>query len=228
MSESTPDVPVSPSIGLGVVHLFCKVGEHVDRAAAHAAVAAARAADHQVVTASILGHKADLCVMVLGNDWRVMRRLQTALQRSGLDVVDSYVSLTEVSEYAAGLPEEMLRPRLYPELPPEGKPAFAFYPMSKKRDGHANWFALPFEERKSLMHEHGISGRKFAGRVVQLITASTGLDAYEWGVTLFCVNPDDIKNVVYTMRFDTASAVFAEFGPFYVGMLTEFGELIDR
>jgi hydrogen peroxide-dependent heme synthase len=228
MSAPPSHPPVSPSIGVGVVHLFCKLGEHTDAAAVHAAIAAARAADHQVITASILGHKADLCVMTLGADWRVMRRLQTDLQRSGLAVVDSYVSLTEVSEYAAGLPEEMLRPRLYPELPPEAKPAFAFYPMSKKREGHANWFSLPFEERKALMHEHGISGRKFAGRVVQLITGSTGLDDYEWGVTLFCVNPDDIKNVVYTMRFDAASAIYAEFGTFYVGVLCELGELFDR
>ena len=67
------------------------------------------------------------------------------------------------------------------------------------------------------MHEHGASGRKFAGRVVQYVTGSTGLDDYEWGVTLFAVHPDDLKQVVYTMRFDQASAVYGEFGPFYTG-----------
>jgi chlorite dismutase len=78
-----------------------------------------------------------------------------------------------------------------------------------------------------LMHEHGKSGRTFAGRIVQLITASTGLDEYEWGVTLFGNHTDDLKDVVYTMRFDRASAIFAEFGPFYVGMITPVEELFN-
>ena len=76
------------------------------------------------------------------------------------------------------------------------------------------------------MHEHGASGRKFAGRVLQVITGSTGLDNFEWGVTLFAVNPDDLKEVVYTMRFDEASAVYAEFGPFYAGMVTSLDDLL--
>ena len=159
--------------------------------------------------------------MVLSTDqWR-LRRLQTALVASGLDLVDSYLSLTELSEYAAGIPEEMQQARLYPQLPPEGKPAFCFYPMSKRRNVGANWYELPFDRRKELMYEHGASGRKFAGRVTQLITGSTGLDEYEWGVTLFCVNPDDVKEIVYTMRYDVASAQYGEFGPFYVGMVED-------
>ena len=76
------------------------------------------------------------------------------------------------------------------------------------------------------MHEHGTSGRKFAGRIVQYITGSAGLDDYEWGVTLFAVHPDDLKEVVYTMRFDQASAVYAEFGPFYTGMVVPVEELV--
>ena len=91
--------------------------------------------------------------------------------------------------------------------------------MSKKREGHANWYATPFDERNDMMHEHGTSGRTFAGRVVQLITGSTGLDDFEWGVTLFAKSPDVIKDVVYTMRFDKGSALYGEFGPFYVGYL---------
>jgi peroxiredoxin len=91
--------------------------------------------------------------------------------------------------------------------------------MSKKREGHANWFATPFEERKAMMMEHGTSGRKFAGQLTQLITASSGLDDFEWGVTLFAKSPEVVKNVVYTMRFDEASALFGEFGAFYVGYL---------
>jgi hydrogen peroxide-dependent heme synthase len=173
----------------------------------------------------MLGHKCDLAFMALHNDMRVLRRLQTGLQLAGLLVADSYVSITEVSEYAKGMPAEMLQPRLFPVLPPEGKQAFCFYPMSKRREQGANWFTLAYEERSALMHEHGISGRKFAGRIVQLITASAGLDDYEWGVTLFGAHTDDIKDVVYTMRFDRASAVFAEFGNFYVGAVTPVEEI---
>jgi hydrogen peroxide-dependent heme synthase len=217
--------PVSPSIGWGVLHLFCKPTPLFDGEAVVAAVKVAQAAEHQVVTASMLGHKSDVAFLAIGPDWRVLRALQTGLQRAGLDVIDSYVSLTEVSEYAKGMPEEMLKPRLYPVLPPEGKPAFCFYPVSKKREAHANWFSLPFEERKDLMHEHGVSGRKFAGRIVQLITGSAGLDDFEWGVTLFGQHPDDLKEVVYTMRFDSASAVYAEFGQFYVGIVVDPAEL---
>ena len=157
--------------------------------------------------------------MVLSTDqWR-LRRFQTAMVDAGFELVDSYLSLTEMSEYAQGLPEEMKQARLFPQLPPEGKPAFCFYPMSKRRNVGQNWFTLPYDDRKALMMEHGASGRKFAGRVVQVITGSTGIDDFEWGVTLFCQHPDDVKEVVYTMRYDEASATYAEFGSFYVGMV---------
>ena len=125
-------------------------------------------------------------------------------------------------------PRRCDRPRLHPQLPPEGKPVFCFYPMSKRRNVGANWFTLDYDERKELMYEHGASGRKFAGRVLQVITGSTGLDDYEWGVTLFCVHPDDVKDVVYTMRFDTASALYGEFGAFYVGMVDEPSVVLDE
>ncbi len=211
--------PATPSEGLGVVHLFFTVSPLVDREAVLDAVSRAQSDGDQVITVSMLGHKADVAIMALGDDlWR-LRRLQTALTAAGLDLVDSFVSITEVSEYAAGVPDEMKQARLYPHLPPEGKTAWCFYPMSKRREAENNWFTLPFDERRDLMHEHGVSGRKFAGRLVQLITSSTGLDDYEWGVTLFAVRPDDLKDVVYTMRFDQASAVYAEFGPFFVGMV---------
>ncbi|MGB3737038.1 MAG: chlorite dismutase family protein [Ilumatobacter sp.] len=212
--------------GVGVVHLLAKPTPGTDREAVIAAVKQAEADDCQIVTASMLGHKADLCVMALSPDWSVLRALQTGLQRAGLDVVDSYVSITEVSEYAKGLPEHMLKDRLYPNLPPDDMPAFCFYPMSKKRESHANWFATPFEERKAMMMEHGTSGRKFAGQLVQLITASSGLDDFEWGVTLFAKSPEVVKNVVYTMRFDEASALFGEFGGFYVGYLDYIENMI--
>jgi peroxiredoxin len=206
--------------------LFCRPTPLVDGEAVVAAVKACEGEGYQVVTASMLGHKADACFVALGPDWRVLRRFQTALHHAGLEVTDSYVSLTEVSEYAKGMPEEMLRTRLYPNLPPEGKPAFCFYPMSKRRTPEQNWFMLPYDDRHELMLEHGKSGRTFAGRVLQLITGSAGLDDYEWGVTLFGVHPDDLKEVVYTMRFDRASAVYAEFGPFYAGMVTPVEKLV--
>ena len=113
----------------------------------------------------------------------------------------------------------MKQARLWPQLPPEGKAAWCFYPMSKRRWVGANWFTLPYEERKELMYEHGASGRTFAGRILQVVTGSTGVDDFEWGVTLFGVHPDDLKEVVYTMRYDKASAHYGEFGVFYTGLV---------
>ena len=202
--------PLVPSVGQGVLHLFWKVprrGGEVDRAAVETAVKAAQGDGVQVVPVAVLGHKADLCTMALGPDlWR-LRTLQTELVDAGLELVDSYVSLTELSEYAQGVPDEMKQARLWPQLPPEGKSAWCFYPMSKRRWVGANWFTLPYEERKELMYEHGASGRTFAGRILQVVTGSTGVDDFEWGVTLFGVHPDDLKEVVYTMRYDRASDV---------------------
>jgi peroxiredoxin len=221
--------PLTPSVGWGVLHLFCQLGHPssgsggpvVDDQAVIRAVKEAEADQVQVVTVAMLGHKADLGFMALGPDlWR-LRRFQSDLQGAGLIVVDSYVSLTEVSEYAAGIPDEMKQTRLYPSLPPEGMSAFCFYPMSKRRgeSEESNWFSMPFEDRKAMMYAHGAVGRTFAGRIVQLITGSTGIDDWEWGVTLFGVHPDDLKECVYTMRFDEGSARFAEFGPFLTGMV---------
>ena len=215
--------------GLGVLHLFCKIPEqlfHNKKGKLVKVIETARASSMQVVTVSILGHKADVAFMVLGKDWVQLRKFQTSVVSAGLDVVDSYVSLTEISEYAQGVPEEMRNARLYPELPPDDKKAWCFYPMSKRRNPAQNWFTLPFEKRKELMYEHGASGRKFSGRVLQVITGSTGVDDYEWGVTLFCVHPDDLKDVVYTMRFDEASAEYAEFGSFYSGYVISIEELL--
>ncbi len=205
--------------GLCVLHLFLERGDDVDHGGIANAISGAEQAECQVITASILGHKADVAVMALGPDVVALRRLQTGLQRAGFRAIDSYLSITEVSEYAKGLPEHMLNERLYPKLPPADKPAFCFYPMTKRRQSHANWYATPFEERRQMMMEHGTSGRKFAGKIVQLITASTGLDDYEWGVTLFADSLETVKDVVYSMRFDRGSALYGEFGTFYVGYL---------
>lgn len=220
--------PLTPATGWGVLHLFCKVGPGIDAEAVRTAVKAAADGEHQVVTVALLGHKADLGVMVLGPDLWHLRALQTGLAAAGLEIVGSYVSLTEISEYAKGLPPEMLDARLHPKLPPEGKPAFCFYPMTKRRNVGQNWYALPYEERLALMHGHGKTGRTFSGRVLQLITGSTGIDDWEWGVTLFATGPDDLKEVVYTMRFDEASAQYAEFGPFYTGMVASTDDVLSQ
>jgi peroxiredoxin len=230
-----PDVdvePIQPAVGWGVLHLFCQVpvggAAAVDVPAVLAAEEAARKGGNQVVAAAMLGHKADVGLMVLGPDLWQLRRFQTAIQQAGLVPVASYVSLTELSEYAAGLPDQMKQARLFPELPPAGKPAYCFYPMSKRRNADHNWFALDFDARKALMLAHGAVGRTFHGRILQLITGSTGLDDWEWGVTLFGVHPDDLKECVYQMRFDEASAHYAEFGPFYTGLVADLADVLDR
>jgi len=158
----------------------------------------------------------------------------------------SFVSVTEVSEYvptvdqyAQRLVDEgeeegssafaakvkayerrepmMRRQRLTPDLP--SWPVTCFYPMNKKRKVGENWFTLDFHERNRLMAEHARSGMAFAGKVSQLITVAVGLDDWEWGVTLWAKRPDFLKDIVYRMRFDEASARYAEFGPFYVSYL---------
>ena len=214
--------------GLVVVHLFCARTANTDDDAVLGAVKQATAAGVQVVTVAVLGHKAQLGFMGLHADAWALRDLQAGLVRSGLDVVDSYVSITELSEYALGLPTEMAEMRLYPKLPPPGKPAWCFYPMTKRRNPGQNWYELPYDERKELMYEHGASGRKFAGRIVQLVTASTGLDDWEWGVTLFGEDLGAIKETVYTMRYDRASAMYAEFGPFFTGLVGPAEEILGR
>jgi len=222
----TAPEPIGSAQGWGVLHLFLKLGPSVEREAVVAAVKACQADDHQVVTFAVLGHKADLGVMALGPDlWR-LRRLQAELTAAGLVVADSYVSLTEVSEYAQGVPPERLEPRLHPKLPPEGKRVICFYPMSKRRDVAGNWYMLPYGERRDLMEGHGRKGREFAGRVVQLVTGSTGLDDWEWAVTLFAADPADLKACVYEMRFDPASAIYAEFGVFVTGLLGSVEQIL--
>lgn len=179
------------------------------------------------------------------------RILHSSLGRA-LEPTYSFVSITEVSEYLptaadyaaklesegmvrgsemfearvrayAAREPEMRRQRLTPDLP--DWPACCFYPMNKKRKVGENWFLLPFAERAALMSEHARSGMAFAGRVSQLITVAVGLDDWEWGVTLWAARPEFLKEIVYRMRFDEASARYAEFGPFYVGYVATPDEL---
>ena len=220
--------PVGVSRGLAVLHLFCARTPDTDDGRVLEAVDKAAEAGVQVVTVAVLGHKAELCFMALHADAWPLRDLQREIVSAGIKVVDSYVSITELSEYAQGLPAEMADMRLNPKLPPAGKPAWCFYPMTKRRNPGQNWYELPYDERKELMYEHGASGRKFAGRIVQLVTASTGLDDWEWGVTLFGEDLGALKETVYTMRYDRASAAYAEFGPFVTGLVGPASEILAR
>ena len=217
--------PVAPVAGLSVLHLFCRLDHSSDIDALTTGVSEARDDGTQVTTFAAIGHKAHAGFLLLGPDLWAIRRLQATIEGSGLSVVDSFLSITEISEYAERLPDEAKRHRLNPALPPEGSRLLAFYPMSKRRRPGDNWYALDFDARSRLMHEHGRHGRRHAGKVVQVVTASTGLDDWEWGVTLFAADPTAIKDVVYELRFDEASARFAEFGPFTVGLICEPGDL---
>jgi len=122
--------------------------------------------------------------------------------------------------------EHYTRHRLYPVLPPW--PAICFYPMSKRRSGNDNWYSLDFEKRRELMMGHARIGRTYSGRILQLITGSSGLDEAEWGVTLLAKDTMEFKNIVYEMRFDEVSARYAEFGDFYIGMQLPLDELFRR
>jgi chlorite dismutase len=113
--------------------------------------------------------------------------------------------------------------RLYPPLP-EDMPFICFYPMSKRRAPEQNWYSLSLAERSRLMQAHGKTGRRYAGRVVQIITGAIGFDAWEWGVTLFAKDPLDFKKLVSEMRFDEVSAKYADFGEFYVGRVVPGGD----
>ena len=116
----------------------------------------------------------------------------------------------------------MLDRRLHPRLP--RRKLLCFYPMSKRRAGDENWYALDFDTRLALMGGHGRLGAAFRDRIVQLITGATGLTDWEWGVTLLADDIKAIKQIVYEMRFDEVSARYGEFGPFTVGICGDIAE----
>jgi chlorite dismutase len=180
---------------------------------------------------SIVGQKADLMIMLMRPTMEELNEIETAFNKTRLAEymipAYSYVSVVELSNYLAKegfKPEDdpRMRVRLRPALP---KAKYVcFYPMDKRRTGHDNWYMLPMEERQKMMRDHGLIGRKYAGKIKQIITGSVGFDDWEWGVTLFADDVLQFKKLVYEMRFDEASARFAEFGSFYVGPILE----IDR
>lgn len=138
---------------------------------------------------------------------------------------DSEEFNTALEEFSTRM-EHYLHHRLYPVLP--HWPAICFYPMSKRRTGDDNWYSLDFPTRKKLMAGHAKTGRTYSGRILQLISGSTGLDEHEWGVTLLAKDVIDIKAIVYEMRFDEVSAKYGEFGDFYIGMLLPLVEIFER
>ena len=179
---------------------------------------------------SVLGDGADLLIVHFRPTLDALdtaeRRFEQTAFAEYTERADSYVSVSEVSGYVddsyfdedAEVDEGLARyieSKMEPEVPENGY--VSFYPMSKRRAPEQNWYQLPFEERAELMSAHGDVGKEYAGRIKQVIASSVGLDDYEWGVTLFGDDPTDIKDIVYEMRFDEASAVYGEFGDFYLG-----------
>lgn len=184
----------------------------------------------------VVGQKGDLLQIHFRPSLDELLELESAFDRAALAGVlrprMSYLSVVELSTYGSRdgrLPEgdplenPYLRRRLHPEVPPSRW--VSFYPMDKRRGESDNWYSLPFEERRELMVAHGEIGRRYAGRVSQIITGSTGLDDHEWGVTLFADDPLQFKKIVYEMRFDEASARFGLFGAFVVGRAMDLDAL---
>ncbi|QZX98300.1 heme-binding protein [Halobaculum rubrum] len=193
---------------------------------------------------SVLGHKADLMIVhfrpTLDALSAAERRLESTALADFTEQSTSYVSMTEVSDYVSDSYFEddeeetdegirrYIEGKLKPDIP--DTEYVSFYPMSRKREAEQNWYTLEYEERAELLSAHGEIGREYAGRIKQVIASSVGLDDYEWGVTLFGGDPADIKDIVYEMRFDEASAEYGEFGPFYVGRRfppTDLGAYLD-
>lgn len=150
--------------------------------------------------------------------YHITADLARAASARGGQVGDAEYMRTLAGRAAAERDSEHIKRRLYPQLPGE-MPYVCFYPMSKRRDTGQNWYTLTLDERSGLMYAHGLTGRRYAGRVQQIITGAIGLDAWEWGVTLFAKDPLDFKKLVTDMRFDEVSARYAEFGDFYVGKI---------
>jgi chlorite dismutase len=195
----------------------------------------------------MLGHKADLMIVCFRRGFEALAQAQLAISRTELhdrlEPTTSYVSVVELGMYemTAKIHEQLgakftpasdeferafdaemetqrqrVMNRLFLELPRARY--VCFYPMNKRRGETHNWYSETFERRASMMREHGMIGRHYAGRVTQVISGSIGYDDWEWGVDLFAQDPLVFKKLIYEMRFDEASAKFAEFGPFYTGL----------
>jgi len=207
------------------------------------------------IPCTLLGHKGDLMLIHFRRSIEDLEAAQLAVAGLGLatflEATTSYVSVVELGMYEmtaqiharlggggleagsepfekafdAEMEEQQRRVegRLFLDAPPRRH--VCFYPMSKRRGEAKNWYAVPFEERARMMRDHGVVGRRFAGAVTQVISGSIGYDDWEWGVDLFADEPLVFKKLVYEMRFDEASAWYAEFGPFYIGLQFSPSEL---
>ena len=197
---------------------------------------------------SLLGHKGDLLLVHFRNSFDQLKAAELAIASlrlsDYLEQSTSYLSVVELGLYESSVklyrelrekgtephsPEwnsaiadtlrrqtDAMRPRLFPQIPPARY--ICFYPMDRRRGEDKNWYSLPIEERQRQMEEHGLVGRRYAGTVKQIITGSIGFDDWEWGVDLFADDPLIFKKLIYEMRFDEVSAVYALFGTFYVGV----------
>jgi len=209
---------------------------------------------------SLLGHKGDLMFIHFRDSFDDLNRAELQLSRTRLsqywEPTTSYLSIIELGLYESttkiykalvdrGIEphseewkqeirdtldrqKEAMRPRLFPAIPPNRYACF--YPMDRKRGEDKNWYTLPIEERARQMGEHGLVGRRYAGEVKQIITGSIGFDDWEWGVDLFADDPLVFKKLIYEMRFDHVSAVYALFGQFYIGLrcpAEQIGTLLD-
>lgn len=204
---------------------------------------------------SLLGHKGDLLFVHFRHSFEELNEAELELTGLKLweyiEPQHSYLSMVELGLYdssvkaydaliARGIEpftdewtkelhdtlerqREAMRPRLYPEIPKSHY--LCFYPMDRRRGEAKNWYTLPIEERQRQMHEHGMIGRRYAGEVRQIITGSIGFDDWEWGVDLFADDPLVFKKLIYEMRFDEVSAVYAAFGAFFVGVRCPAAEL---
>jgi hydrogen peroxide-dependent heme synthase len=204
---------------------------------------------------SELGHKGDLMIVHFRRSFDELGEAQRAVGKLALseflEPTTSYVSVIEIGLYEATLAlyerlfelgikprtdewraeidaevsrqRSKIMPRLFPRIPE--RHYLCFYPMDKKRDGDDNWYRLSMSERRRLMHDHGMVGRRYAGEVTQIISGSIGFDDWEWGVDLFADDPLVFKKLVYEMRFDEASAGYAKFGPFYIAIRMKPDEL---
>src|SRR5438045_960651 len=174
------------------------------------------------VTASALAKAATVTYSFLSVTeaglYHITAELARAAEARGGQVGDAEYARTLAGRVKAERDSEHVRRRLYPERPAT-MPYVCFYPMSKRRDSGQNWYGLTLDERSRLMQAHGLTGRRYAGKIQQVITGAIGLAAWEWGVTLFAQDPIDFKKLVTDMRFDIVDAKYAEFGDYYVGKL---------
>ncbi|HOL70934.1 MAG TPA: heme-dependent peroxidase [Bryobacteraceae bacterium] len=197
---------------------------------------------------SLIGHKGDLMFLHFRNSFAELNRAELRLSRlrlaDFLEPTTSYLSVIELGLYESSIKlyrslmergvephsaewnreiealletqRKAMHPRLYPKIPAHRY--ICFYPMDRRRGEGKNFYTLPILERGRMMREHGLVGRRYSGEVQQIITGSMGFDDWEWGVDLFADDPLLFKKLIYEMRFDEVSAVYASFGSFYLGV----------